>query len=77
MARLSRRDAAIIGAFTGYATGPFEDIQAYADFLLGRPTWTHEFGNKEFADKLSELARPDFIALCADRDEDPEAPIFT
>ena len=76
MARLSRKDAAIIGAFTGFALGPFEDIQAYGDHLLGEPTWTHQYGSKEFWEKLKELARPDFMALCADRDEQPEAPIF-
>ena len=76
MARLSRKDAAIIGAYTGFATGPFEDIQQYAEHVLNRPIWTHEFASTELVEQLRQAAKPDFIALCADRDEQPEAPIF-
>jgi hypothetical protein len=74
MARLSRRDAAIIGAFTGVALGPFEDIQAYGDHLMGRPTWTHEYGSRDFWADLKEKSQEDFFALCAEREQ--EAPSF-
>jgi hypothetical protein len=65
--RLTRRQAAIIGAFTGVSAGPFGDIQLLGDELMGRPTWTHEYGNKEFVEKLKELARPLFLEICAER----------
>jgi hypothetical protein len=65
--KLTRRQAAIIGVFTGISAGPFEDVQQLGDELMGRPTWTHEYGNEKFADDLRERARPLFIALCADR----------
>lgn len=75
--RLSRRDAAIIGAFTGVVMGPFEDIQFYADSIMGRPTWTHEFGSKNFWEELKEKARDDFLRLCADKDTEPIPPNFS
>ncbi len=64
--RLTKRQAAIIGAYTGVTCGSFADIQQYADELMGEPTWTHQFGNKIFAEKLRELAKPDFLALCSE-----------
>lgn len=60
---LTKGQAAIIGAFTGYAAGPFADIQEYAERVLGRSCWTHEFGGKDFMEKLREAAKPDFLAL--------------
>lgn len=68
--KLSRRQAAIIGCYTGVCCGPFEDIQSLGDELMGRPTWTHEYGSRGFADELKERAQPLFCAICADRDHE-------
>jgi hypothetical protein len=65
--KLTREQAAIIGAFTGFLCGPFEDVQAYADEKLQRPTWTHEFGDEDFAKDLKDVSRNDFLAICADK----------
>jgi hypothetical protein len=62
--KLSKEQAAIIGAFTGYTLGPFGDIQEYAERVLGRPVWTHEFANDGFIKELKEAARSDFLAVC-------------
>lgn len=63
--RLTRDQAAIIGAYTGIAIGPFSDIQGYAERILGHPVWTHEFADKEFCDRLKQAAKADFIAMAA------------
>jgi hypothetical protein len=68
--RLTKQQAAVIGAYTGYAAGPFEDIQEYAEKLLGRPIQTIEFAFKPLVEKLRQAAKPDFIALCHDEDEE-------
>lgn len=68
--RLTREQAAIIGAFTGYAVGPFSDIHGYAEKVLGRPIWTHQFAEKEVMAELREAARADFVALAYE----PDAP---
>ena len=62
--RLTKEQAAIIGAFTGIACGPFRDIQEYAEKKFGRPIWTHEFADRELAEELKELAREDFLDIC-------------
>jgi len=65
--KLTRRQAAIIGVFTGISAGPFEDVQQLGDELMGRPTWTHEYGGEAFAEELKQRVKPIFIAICADR----------
>ena len=62
--RLTKRQAAIIGAFTGFTCGPFADIQEYADEVLGFATFTHQFGDVDFAATLKEAARQDFLNIC-------------
>ena len=63
--KLTKEQAAIIGVYTGISCGPFADVQEKADQLLGRPTLTHEFANEEFLDKLQDLVRPEFLAICS------------
>lgn len=64
MVKLTKEQAAIIGAYTGFAMGPFGDIQEYAERVLRRPCWTHEFGSKAFAKELREAAKADLLAIC-------------
>ena len=67
--RMTRRQAAIMSAFTGILCGPFEDMHGLAEELLGRPVWTHEFASKELAEQLKDKARPLFEEICAQREE--------
>jgi hypothetical protein len=68
--RLSRRQAAIISAYTGFLAGPFEDMHAYAEKVLGRQIWTHHFADEKLSDELREKSKPDFEAICAERDQE-------
>jgi hypothetical protein len=61
--RLTSRQAAILGAFTGVLMGPFSEMHAYIEEIMGRPVWTHEMGSKALAKEISDRARPDFLAL--------------
>jgi len=61
---LSKEQAAIIGAYTGYACGLFSDIHEYAEKKFGHPILSHQFGDKDFMEKLRLLAKEDFINLC-------------
>jgi hypothetical protein len=63
--RLTREQAAIISAYTGTLAGPFNDFHQYAEKVLGRPVFTHEFAYKPTVDELAAAARPDFLAICA------------
>lgn len=62
--KLTPEQAAIIGAFTGISAGPFSDIHAYAERVLGRPIWTHEFASERVAAELKEAAKEDFLSIC-------------
>lgn len=62
--KLTKEQAAIVGAYTGYAAGPFSDIHEYAEKKFGHPIWTHQFGSEEFANNLREKAKDDFLAIC-------------
>ncbi len=65
MTKLTREQAAVIGAYTGILCGPFSDMHKKIQDLVGRPVWTHEMANKELMQKVRELAKPEFLALCA------------
>ena len=60
---MTKREAAIVSAYTGFLCGGFGGLHEYVEEIMGRPVWTHEMGNKDFADEIKQKARPDFIAL--------------
>ncbi|MFI3902623.1 hypothetical protein [Ochrobactrum sp. S1502_03] len=46
--KLTKEQAAIVGAYTGIAAGPFDAIHEYAEKVMGHPVWSHQFGDKSF-----------------------------
>lgn len=66
MKKLTKEQAAIIGAYTGYAAGPFSDIHEYVEKKLGRPVWTHEFPS--LTEEIQKAAKEDFIAIANEGD---------
>ena len=60
---MTRREAAVITAFTGILIGSFSDFHEYAESIMGRPIWSHEFGNKAFSAAIKEKSRSDFLAI--------------
>ena len=62
---MTKRECAIVETYTGICMCAGDDRKyayEYASELIGRPIYTHEFG--ELADKLRELSKPDFVRLC-------------
>ena len=66
--KLTREQAAIISLYTGISAGPFEDMHKLAEEVLGRPIWTHELANKAMWEQLKEKVKPQFVAICAERE---------
>ena len=60
---MTKHEAAVVSAFTGMLIGEFSDMHGYAEKLLGRPVFTHEFGSGGIASQLKELAKPDFLEI--------------
>jgi hypothetical protein len=70
--RLTKRQAAIIGAFTGIGCGPFEDIHEYIDsFPQFKGIMTHHFANRAVWKDIKEAVKPDFLAIVYERPETP------
>ena len=62
---MTKRDAAIIMAYTGYVTLQGENLVEYGRYvseILGRPVFTHEIPS--LSDEIREKSKPDFIRLC-------------
>jgi len=68
MKKLTREQAAVIGAFTGYLVGPFSDMHGYVEGILGRPVWTHEFASEALSEEIQKAAKPDFMLLAPKED---------
>ncbi|QDP60396.1 MAG: hypothetical protein GOVbin1096_24 [Prokaryotic dsDNA virus sp.] len=64
MSRLDKRQAAIVGAYTGILCGPFSDLHEFIEEIMGRPVWTHELGSVEVAEEVKEKAKPYFLEIC-------------
>ncbi len=60
---MTKREAAIVSAYTGFLLGSFSDLHEYIEEVMGRPVWTHELANKEVMAELKEKAKPDFVAI--------------
>jgi hypothetical protein len=62
---MTKREGAILSAFTGITCGPFCEMHALAEELLGRSVLTHEFANQALCDELKEKVRPLFVDICS------------
>lgn len=69
--RLTRKQAAIIGARTGITFGPFDDIHEYAATIYDGDIST--LGMLGIASDLKEKSTPDVFAIAATREGETEA----
>lgn len=60
---MTKREAAIVSAYTGFLLGDFGDLHAYIEEILERPVYTHELGRSEITHLIYEKAKPDFMSL--------------
>lgn len=60
---MTKHEAAIVSAYTGYLIGSFSDMHEYVEKVMGRPVWTHEMGSVAFAAQLREKSKPDFVSI--------------
>ena len=63
MKRLTKEQAIVISAYTGYMVCGFNDMHAEIEKRMGRPVWTHELGREEMAAELRRVFMDDFIAM--------------
>lgn len=58
---MTKREAAIITAYTGVFIGDVDELYKYVSEIMGRTVFTHEFDR--MADEIKEKAEKDFLAL--------------
>lgn len=66
MEKLTRKQAAVIGAYTGVLVGRWQDLHEYIDGIMERPVYSHELGDKKIAREIKAKAAKDFLAIVAD-----------
>ena len=62
---ITKREAAIIGAYTGALLGDFADLKKYMEEILGREIVHQEFTwfAEELKEEIREKAKADFINI--------------
>lgn len=60
---MTKREAAIVSAYTGILIGNFSDMHGYVEEKLGRPIWTHEFASEKLFEEIKEKTKSDFISI--------------
>lgn len=60
---MTKREAAIVSAYTGILIGNFSDLHKYIEEIMGRPVWTHELGREEIFDQIKNLSKNDFLSI--------------
>ena len=63
---MTKREAAIVSAYTGSLCGDFGTMHEYIEEIMGRPVFTHELGNREMAKDIRDQSRQDFCAIVID-----------
>ena len=61
--KLTKEQAIIISGYTGVLICNFADLHEDVEKRMGRPVWTHEFGDEAFAKQVQNLYCEDFTAL--------------
>ena len=67
---MTKREAAIVTAYTGFLIGDFHEFHKYAEDLMERPIFTHEFGDKTFMEKIKVKTKSDFVNIKIEESED-------
>lgn len=68
MQKFTKEHAIVVSGFTGLMACPFSWLHEDVEKRMGEPVWTHQFGNQEFSEKVKQLYRDDFIAMCCKGD---------
>lgn len=64
MQKLTKEQAIIISAYTGYTACTIFKMHYAVQQKLGREVFTHEFANPAVMEQIQEAFREDFLAIC-------------
>ena len=63
---MTKREAAIISAYTGFLIGEFQDFHEYVEEILGRPIQTIEMISEDIWEQFHEKSLKDFQSIEVD-----------
>lgn len=63
MKKLTKEQAVVVSAYTGFLICDFGDMHEYIEKIMGRSVFTHEMGCEEVMLEIREAAKDDFLAL--------------
>ncbi len=64
---MTKRECAIVMAYTGICMLQGDDLDLFYDYIrekLGRSVYTHELGTRSVQDELQQACRADFLDIC-------------
>ena len=61
---MNKREAAVIGAYTGILLGDMGDMHKYIEELLGRPVFSAELSGTELCEEISIKSKPELLEIC-------------
>lgn len=65
---MTKREAAIVSAYTGFLIGEFQDFHEYAEEILGRPIQTIEMISEDIWELFHEKSLKDFQSIEVDEE---------
>ena len=60
---MTKKEAAIISAYTGIFIGSFHFLHKYIEEKLKRSIFVHELGNEKIADEIKSKSKKDFMNI--------------
>ena len=60
---MTKREAAIVSAYTGVLIGGFSELHEYVEEIMKRPVWTHEMGNQKTASEIKARSKENFVNI--------------
>ena len=66
---MNKREAVVIGAYTGILMGDFDDMHEYIEEIMERPVFTHELASQKICDEIKELSKLEFLRICKSAEE--------
>ena len=64
MQKFTKEQSSIITGYTGMVACNFYDFHEDVEKRFSSPVFTPEFGDREFLEKVKQMYKDDFVAMC-------------
>lgn len=63
---MTKQEKLIVTAYTGILMVDWDEFHKFAEELLGRPIYSHEFSEEAVTNEIVAAVKEDFMRLCDD-----------